>query len=89
MKLEYLELLTDSSILGSSSVLATQFKPIEVNLMLNNAYNKTTTQVNGDKDIFNKAIVSLKDVIGSLTIKLGYETTTINDLSKNQIVFAE
>ena len=63
LKIEYLELDSDNKAIDSDkSFLATQFTPEDIEIVLENAKDKTYDNINSNKDIFVNSLDSLKQI---------------------------
>lgn len=82
LKLEYLELdnsNNDNKIEGSKTWFESNFTPDDVNMVLQQAREKTIEKINNDKSIYDQALVSLKNNLKELILKLNYEDVIFNE----------
>ena len=85
LKIEYLELDSDNKAIDSDkSFLATQFTPEDIEIVLENAKDKTYDNINSNKDIFVNSLDSLKTNLTELCEKLGYENIMFKEVISNE-----
>jgi hypothetical protein len=79
--LEYIELNSkESSINGSKTWFSSNYNSNDVNLVLQDAQSKTRSNIESNKDIFNKAMKNLKVDIRELVLKLGYDDVIVEEV---------
>jgi len=77
---QYIELDNSSKIVSNKTFLATQYKPEEVKLLLDDAHDKVKESINNNKNIFDAGIGSLKVDLTNLIVKLGYSEVLFNEI---------
>jgi len=74
VKLKYVELDTENSkIDGEKSWLSKQFVPEDIKGIIDIAQEIVTEKLTNNKEVFNEALVNLKDNLRELVGKLGYQ----------------
>jgi len=74
LQVKSIQLLTEQSYVnGEKSLLAKQYKPEEVKVILDNAQNETVEKINANDEYFVKAEESLRENLEKLVLKLGYK----------------
>lgn len=73
-KIEYVELDTKNSEFNSTkSWLAKQYKPEDIDFILKQSKEKVTMDIMNDKKIFDNSMVSLKESVKGIVVKLGWK----------------
>lgn len=79
--LMYLDNIPEQTIINHSrTMFAKQYKPEEVNMIINFAKEKTTEQLNSTEELFVKADESLKDTLEDMILKLGYRKIIFEEM---------
>jgi len=80
LQLEYIELDTENSkIDGDRSFFSSQFVPEDIKGVIEMAQKTLENRVCNNKDLFDKSMVSLKENLRELIIRLGYEDCVIEE----------
>jgi hypothetical protein len=79
LKLQYIEVNTkDTKVISTKTWLAKNYNANDMKLVLDNAQDKTKESIEGSKDIFDKAMESLKESLKEFILKLGYDDVIFN-----------
>ena len=74
MQLQYIQMSPDSRIVGDKKMfLVSQFKPSDVEVLIEQSQQNVVNTIGADKEIFNKALENLQDELKKLIISMGYE----------------
>lgn len=75
LQLEYLELvLDDKSIQSDKTILTSQFKPEDINMILQISKDQVEQKINNTDEIFYQARENLKTEIAELIFNLGFDS---------------
>ena len=73
LKLQYVELNSgESQINGERTLFQKQYKPEDIETVIENAQGEVIDKINNSNDMFVKSMESLQEVIKELVLKLGY-----------------
>jgi hypothetical protein len=74
IKLEYLELdANESKASSNKSWFASQFRPEDLNTVMDQAQSSIRNKITNDKSTYANSLISLKDSLKTLILKLGYK----------------
>jgi hypothetical protein len=80
IKLEYIELVNElSKIDGDKSGLVSQFTPQDINIIIENTNDKVRNTIEDNRSIYTDSLISLKENIKSLVLKLGYDDVVFEE----------
>lgn len=79
IKLKYVELdLDDSKVIGTKSILAKQFKPETIHIIMKQAQQKVSDTINMNRSLFRAAEKNLEKEIKGLLLSLGFDDVVFN-----------
>ena len=58
---------------GKKMILVSQFRPSDVELLIENSQQDVVNRIGADSKVFNEAMSNLKSELEGLVLKLGYE----------------
>jgi len=80
MQLQYIQMNPDSKIIdGKKMLLVSQFKPSDVEVLIEQSQQNVVNKIGADAKIFDSALYNLQDELEKLIKGLGYYETVIFD----------
>ena len=80
MQLQYIQMNPDSKIIdGKKMLLVSQFKPSDVEVLIEQSQQNVVNKIGVDAKIFDSALYNLQDELEKLIKGLGYYETVIFD----------
>lgn len=77
LKLKYLELDVDSQVTSTKSLLAQQFKPEDVHIILQQSQQKVADSINLNRSMYGEAFERLQREIERMVMALGFSSVII------------
>jgi len=80
MQLQYIQMNPDSKIIdGKKMLLVSQFKPSDVEVLIEQSQQNVVNKIGVDSKLFDSALYNLQDELEKLILSMGYYKTVIFD----------